>query len=133
MLKERLLTTIVHISDLHFGDLGRQDDATLSAAVVDWWRIHPLFNGYLGHQGIALRHLDEFMATMKADGAPILLITGDITANGAESQFDLVSRYLSSTITLSSGEIIGLEMPEVMGRTIPGNHDHWPGRTAKTV
>jgi len=133
MFKEQLLTTIVHISDLHFGDLGPQDDAALSAAVVDWWRIHPLFDGYLGHHGIALRHLDDFMAMMNANESPILLITGDITANGGEGQFDLARRYLSSTITLSSSDTVGLEMPQVHRGMIPGNHDHWPGRTATSL
>jgi len=132
-MRERLLTTIVHISDLHFGDLGPQDDATLSAAVVDWWRIHPLFDGYLGHHGIALRHLDDFMAAMKAEASPILLVTGDITANGGEAQFDLAFRYLSSTVTLSSSDVVGLEMPQTISWMIPGNHDHWPGRTARTL
>lgn len=133
MFREKLLTTIVHISDLHFGDLGPHDDATLSAAIVDWWRIHPLFDGYLGHHGVALRHLDDFMATMKENESPILLVTGDITANGGEAQFDLARRYLSSTITLSSNDVIGLEMPQVVDGMIPGNHDHWPGRTAKSL
>lgn len=131
--RERLLMTMVHISDLHFGDLGPNDDATLSAAVVDWWRVHPVFDGYLGHHGIALRHLADFMAEIGETSLPMLLVTGDLTANGGNAQFELVMKYLCNSITLSSGASVGLGMPEVATQIIPGNHDHWPGRTAVTM
>ena len=39
-------------------------------------------------------------------------------------------QYLQGYISLNSGASVGLGVSDALTRVIPGNHDHWPGRTA---
>ena len=132
MASERRLLTIVQISDLHFGDLrGSNDDSDLDAVAESWWQANPLFDGYLGHSGDALRHLNQAFKQLRDDESAMLLVTGDLTAVGGDSQFSLAGRYLQATAALPSGRSIGLQVGNVLvNGAAPGNHDHWPGRRA---
>jgi 3',5'-cyclic AMP phosphodiesterase CpdA len=128
-MKKRLIT-IVHVSDLHFGDLDpTSGNSNLSARAPLWWRYLKWFDGYLGHHAIALIHFwDIFINHLKKKRDVILVVTGDLTANGAASQFDLARRYLEGTLYISKQNPVGLNQHDVWSkRTVPGNHDHWPG------
>ena len=132
MPNDRRLLTIVQISDLHFGDLTASgDDADLDAAAEAWWQLNSIFDGYLGHSGDALRHLNARFAQLRDDEHAMLVISGDLTAVGSDTQFGLARSYLERTITLSTGHQIGLGVSNVLAYTaVPGNHDHWPGTRA---
>jgi DNA repair exonuclease SbcCD nuclease subunit len=123
----RRLATFVHISDLHFGELDAQDDAQVESAVPWWWRLLPLCKGYLGHHGVALRQLDDLIGLLHEEEQAVVLVTGDLSANGGERQVNLSMNYLRSTIALTTNVRTGLNDVEILSRTIPGNHDHWPG------
>jgi 3',5'-cyclic AMP phosphodiesterase CpdA len=132
MSTERLLATFVHISDLHFGDLDRSTgSASLDADAKKWWSRHRLFQGYLGHHHDALIHMEAFLSWIRnEDGEVHLIVTGDLTTVGKQSEFDLCITYLEDAIRLDPSNPIGLGLGSAGARTrtIPGNHDHWPGR-----
>lgn len=131
MPSEIRLLTFVHISDLHFGDPDPgSSNALLGAHAQNWWRIHRTFDGYLGHSGIALRHLDQRFGQLKRDEDASLFVTGDLTAVGSVSQFNTATTYLTRSVPLPSGHSVGLSESAALKFAIPGNHDHWPGMTA---
>lgn len=129
-----VLATFVHVSDLHLGDMDPQSsNARCNATPPPWWPQLRLFDGYLGHSGNALRHLHDYFHDLRRQENAQLIVTGDLTCVGSPTQFALATDYLSSTTTLPSGAPIGLRDTHVMAeRSIPGNHDHWPGVTATT-
>ena len=127
------LLTMVHISDLHFGDIAPDGDSKLESEAPGWWRHCSFFNGYLGHHAAALVDFADAFDKLQNDNDKLLLfITGDFTATGSLSQFDNAQEYLRKHI----GEIgtygpVGLELnynPYAMN-SVPGNHDHWPGNS----
>jgi hypothetical protein len=122
MPEERRLATFVQISDMHIGDLNQRNDA---AALQ--WHYHRLFRGYLGHHSAALDHLDEFVAGLFLQETDArLFVTGDLTAFGRPSQFEFARAYITGQVSLGVGNYLGLSAPTA--HSIPGNHDHWPGR-----
>jgi hypothetical protein len=123
------LATIVHVSDLHFGALDKASgDSDLSAGVPSWWRYCSYFNGYLGHHANALIHFEDIFVKLQQQENAILVVTGDLTATGADLQFKHAKNYLESTLIVGKHGPTGLKVPDVLAsRTVPGNHDHWPG------
>lgn len=125
------LATFVHISDLHFGEIDpTTDDAALDAYTEPWLRQLPWFDGYLGHGGDALRHLDSFFAAARRSENAHLIVTGDLTTVGAGHEFSLARQFLTRVSRFASGALLGLGVTDAFDRTVPGNHDHWPGRRA---
>jgi len=122
------LVTFVHISDLHIGDPDSTGNATLDAHTEAWLKRWPQFDGYLGHTGEALRHLDSFFDSLRNAEDADLIVTGDLTTVGKPSEFALVASYLTGLTHIGSALPLGLNVPDAFERTIPGNHDHWPGR-----
>jgi predicted MPP superfamily phosphohydrolase len=124
--------TILHLSDLHFGDRARGGANTeLDAQAESWWQLHKLFTGYLGSSHNALRHLSKLHTDLKraeTSTKPLLVaITGDLTTTGAAAQFDFAKQYLSGAVT-TAGAPLGLRLGSHWNRfAVPGNHDHWPG------
>lgn len=126
------LKTFVHVSDLHIGELdGTSDDAALEGHAVPWMQSLPWFDGYLGHGGDALRHLESFFRRARTLEDAGLVVTGDLTTVGKPAEFDLAHRYLGSNAPLSpNGPRLGLNVRNFAHQTVPGNHDHWPGKRA---
>lgn len=122
----RRLLTLVHISDLHFGYPCAEDGASPPA---DWRRHIKTFDGLLGHHFAALDHLTQFVKLLKLSEpspAPLIVLTGDLTACGRAEEFERASRFVTSAYEID-GNVLGLKEADVFTRTIPGNHDHWPG------
>jgi predicted phosphodiesterase len=127
------LLTLVHVSDLHVGDIDLEDgDAPLDSKPPSWWRFHGLFDGFLGHSHRALVDLAERFAQLSEEENAILVVAGDLTAVGSATQFLLARTYLESAIALEEGNPIGLGYPDAFRAATSGNHDHWPG-TRKIV
>ena len=99
----------------------------VDSAAPWWWGLVPLCKGYLGHHGVALRHLDDLIGNLREEEQAIVLVSGDLTANGGKAQLALSTEYLRSTIALTTSSRTGLNDSAILERTIPGNHDHWPG------
>jgi hypothetical protein len=125
------LLTLVHVSDVHFGDLSLAEDAPMDSEASRWWRHHARFDGFHGHHHAALVHLRqryaELRRTLDPDEQLRLVVTGDLTAFGGAMQFQLARQYLEDAIALGRGNRLGLELPDGLELAIPGNHDHWPG------
>ena len=118
------LLTLIHISDLHFGYPTAEDGALPPAC---WKRHFKVFDGLLGHHFAALEHLTQSVNVLRAQGGtPLLVVTGDLTACGKAEEFDRARSFLKSYYDLG-GPLYGLNEQDVFTRTIPGNHDHWPG------
>ena len=114
------LLSFLHISDLHFGEPPAHA-APLPASLrhLSWC------DGWLGHDFRAVKALSDF-ATEHDDLTPHMVITGDMTACGKPAEFDTATRYVQTSIKVGIGRY-GLRHKHVLNRSIPGNHDHWPG------
>jgi len=129
MATDRVLLTVLHISDLHFGDkLGGYGIDHLSAGLPPLISRFPQFDGLPGHHYKALSALHDFYKRFwgRHPTCPVI-VTGDITANGAETQFDLAHLYLGDQ-TDEPNFGLGLGRPQWPDNSISGNHDQWPGR-----
>lgn len=118
------LATFVQISDLHFGF---PDQGPALDAEIDWdWRVLEVYDGFLGHHEIALAHLEEFYSALVDREQAMLIVTGDLTTVGHESQFEMADEYLRDELQ-PIRRSLGLHSSDWKSRSIPGNHDHWPG------
>ncbi len=121
-MQSRLLS-IVQISDLHFGDSVRGGGAPDPALL----RASPIFEGWLDHHFQGVRQLQQFFrGVCRRDPAAMMVVTGDLTSNGADPQFALAAGFLGASGAQSPFGF-GLGLPNWRERTIPGNHDQWPG------
>jgi hypothetical protein len=121
-MAEERLHTLLHVSDLHFGVPPAN---TPGGQPPTQWRHLKLADGWLGHNDSALVHLEDFALDL-ADESPTLVVTGDLTACGKVSEFEMARDYLIREIALPS-RVVGLRVPTLLARTISGNHDQWPG------
>jgi len=130
MPKQKLLATLLHISDLHIGNIDpATGDAAISAAVQLGLDNFPVFDGLLGHRARALRELAEFVRRLEASDEPFqIIVTGDLSRQGEAPELALARRYVESEIDLNppNGRYVGLYAGGI-SHTIPGNHDHWAG------
>jgi 3',5'-cyclic AMP phosphodiesterase CpdA len=127
------LATFLHISDLHFGDVDphsqHKDAATdpLIASLAS--NTGPVWDGLLGHSYGSLVRLEKLHAKLQAEENSSLIVTGDLTAYGAESQFATATEFLGGLLwppTVATH--IGLRQKSWKLTSIPGNHDHWCGK-----
>jgi hypothetical protein len=126
-----LLETFVQISDLHIGGVldPTTGDAEISAAAAAAYSNSPWFDGLLGHHGVALEALDEFLAGLRKSGEAFrLIVTGDITRCGHFMDFSVGVKYITDSVDLRPPNLrmAGLYMKAVE-LVIPGNHDQWGG------
>lgn len=130
MPKQKLLATLLHISDLHIGSLDpNTGDAAISQAVQFGLDNFPIFDGLLGHHATGLRALAEFVEDLRASDEKFqILVTGDLSRNGDAHELALARRFFESEIDIlpPNGDYVGLH---AAGKVIaiPGNHDHWAG------
>jgi hypothetical protein len=118
------LATFVHISDLHFGHI---DPVSLNAQAPGLWAKHSGFDGLLGHSYNSLRRLEKFFDQMRKTENARLIVTGDLTTVGHPDQFTMAAGFLGGILRFPKGNPIGLRAPDWRDRSVPGNHDHWPG------
>jgi 3',5'-cyclic AMP phosphodiesterase CpdA len=127
-----LLATLVHISDLHIGDIDPSTGNASANALAAWVvKKFSAFDGLLGHQGRSLQDLTRFWKTYPrpARGLFRLIVTGDYTRCGGATEFQTVKEYLTSEVNLGttlSPSRTGLKLP-ALPAGIPGNHDQWGG------
>ncbi len=126
------LVTLLHVSDLHFGNLDLIGGSSiLEPEVPAWWRWHRSFDGFMGHHFRAVAQLADFFRNLRKVNPDLkLIVTGDVTAYGTPAQFDLAREYLTNAADMGGAMPLGLGVQDAVQRTIPGNHDHWPGTGA---
>lgn len=119
------VATIVHISDLHIGELDQFGNAVLSPKLVSAINKFPLFDGLIGHSGQALADLVDFVANLNPS---FVIATGDMSRYGATVELLIARHFLESEIDLQPplGNWMGLRLHK-RSISIPGNHDHWGG------
>jgi DNA repair exonuclease SbcCD nuclease subunit len=126
-----LLKTFVHVSDLHIGDIDpRSGDARVSPAAGYAYQNLTYLDGLLGHQGRALRELEEFCAQFTERREQFeLVVTGDFTRCGGPSEIATARAFLGSSVDLNppAGNLVGLRLGAVPVASITGNHDQWGG------
>jgi UDP-2,3-diacylglucosamine pyrophosphatase LpxH len=115
--------TFIHISDLHFGPV---DPNTMDSAIPRLWECYPWFDGLLGHSYHAAVKLDRFFGQMKQE-APVLIVTGDITACGSEDEYSTARDFLGDELRPPKGNYVGLGRTSWNDHAVSGNHDNWPG------
>lgn len=134
---ERLI--LVHLSDLHFGDemyplLGSGNQKPTTPNTSKFLKNVPLVSAVYGHDLSALDHLEIRIDQLADDrnwGEDAkLVITGDLTAQGHDSEFALSQTYVRSRFATNRRVKFGLEQvlesDEIL--SVPGNHDHWEGK-----
>ncbi|MCE9582195.1 MAG: metallophosphoesterase [Planctomycetes bacterium] len=126
-MPDRLLSTFIHVSDTHIGELDpRTGDAALGHDVLMRWKKDRHFYGFLGHTHVALSQFAEFYRRLRDSEGARLIHTGDVTRWGGAAQFALAKRYFEKRLPTPEGDV-GLDDPHALELAIPGNHDHWPG------
>ena len=130
MPDEQLLLTVLHISDLHFGEILEGENADqLSARVPPFLAKFPHLEGLLGHHYKGVAALHDFYSTLwelQDSQKPVVIVTGDVTAYGAPNQFSIANGFLGAE-TPQSLFPIGLGVPDWQFSSISGNHDYWSG------
>jgi Calcineurin-like phosphoesterase len=126
------LLTILHVSDLHIGEVDpASGDALVSPLAARLFSNLTWFDGVLGHHSRGLDDLHRFLIDMrKRDDHPVLVVSGDLTRVGGAIEFDNAADYLSVGLDKSPplGNYVGLGFQSWRASSIPGNHDHWPGK-----
>src|SRR5262249_11937629 len=118
------IATLLHVSDLHCGPV---DPKTMDSRIPALWQKLPWFDGLFGHSYHAMVKLERFHDRTLADEAPVLLVTGDITACGSEDEYSTAHVFLSGELTPPKGNHIGLRTGDWNRLAVSGNHDNWPG------
>src|SRR6267378_2341193 len=94
------LATFVQISDLHFGLAEPSDLDRRTHGIIQVTRI---FDGLFGHSTRSLRYLRKFLWDIcEAAGDPHdvhLIVTGDVTATGADAEVRLAKNYFENRKT----------------------------------
>jgi hypothetical protein len=134
-MANNLLLTLLHISDLHIGDIDpTSGDNVLNAAALAWWQAHRAFDGYLGHTSRALSQLQDLYLDLVERKPFHVVVTGDLTTTGSAAQYSTVIAYLERHLfDPSTKTSIGLRLGKTGYTAIPGNHDHWPGAPCTLV
>jgi hypothetical protein len=126
------LATFVHISDLHFGDIDpNTGDIIQDTKPSRIMASISCFDGLLGHSNKALARFEKFFTQIRQDENAQLIITGDLTCVGKPEQFSTADEYLRDKLLPPKGNYLGLSVTDWKARTVPGNHDQWPGN--KTI
>jgi len=126
---------IFHISDLHFGgELYPQwmrEDAPLVKAGPPLYTYIPLVReivtGLYPHDPSACMELENLIANQileRQPGRVLLVVSGDLTALGFDSEFAIALSYLRSRLQTSWSDSLGLGGLGMETLVVAGNHDH---------
>jgi hypothetical protein len=124
------LATFVHVSDLHIGDIDPVNgDALVSPLAATVFSNTRWMDGLLGHHGRALQDLAAFFVHLQHEKEEAkLIVTGDYSRCGSNSELQLAADFIQSHIDLNPPlqNFVGLGLgPQKL--SIPGNHDQWGG------
>ena len=118
------LLTMVHISDLHLGRMGKSG---FDARAPKLWAKWKHFDGLLGHSYLSLVRLEQLFSRLRTEEQAVLVITGDLTTVGNSDEYATARDYLGNILKPPKGNYLGLKDAKWKDLCIPGNHDHWPG------
>lgn len=127
----QLLATFIQISDLHIGEIDpTSGNSALSRVATRLASNFSHLDGLLGHHSRGLEELADFVSNNKpSQGQFRLIVTGDMSRRGANTELALARQYLLGHIDLTPphGNNVGLGLQPHELMCIPGNHDHWGG------
>lgn len=133
------LFRLVHISDLHFGgEIQPRRSTPGRVAAASLLPPPPVPNGWSTHELAACEDLVVYLKNLRRSlGAPRwgLVISGDLTITGDDSEFSLAQTFFKREIQPSI-QAMGVgcgELGFAFDRSVPGNHDHWRGSRAATA
>ena len=116
---------LLQVSDLHFGDIPAGFSVPPSAPSPKLIALSPLFEGQLGHHSLGVLALKNFYDKLRRQGGDFdMVVTGDVSANGAVAQFELADGFLG-TGPSQFGYQLGRQA--WADTSISGNHDNWDG------
>lgn len=139
MGEPRPIATLVHISDLHFGNNFSTDETILKKFIA----ILPVVRYYRGlytHSFKAVRAMEnkvnQILKQRKDEKIPsCVVVTGDLTSSGEKYQFEIVNTFLRNAISVNADTEVGLKLGHKLKKivnnsepalfVIPGNHDAW--------
>jgi hypothetical protein len=118
------MINLVQISDLHFGP------SCFNAKVG-------FLSGFYPHDVVLCKALENFLDEdifqiegVTLDSPPFLVMNGDLTSTGKDSEFEVAYTFLfsqHSVVANNRERRVGLMQKELEYAGIPGNHDHWAG------
>lgn len=133
---EKLIATLIHISDLHFGDKFTTDETLLKKLLM----LVPFLRGTYAHSYEAARALavrvNQILKNRKEKEIPAgVVFTGDLTSSGEKGEFLVGTTFLRGAhwtgAKWSVGLNLGEDRPEIDFKSspalffVPGNHDIW--------
>ncbi len=107
------LGTLVHISDLHFGNKFTADEKLMKRMLASL----PFAQGLCGHSYQAARALalrvNQIIHDRRSKKIPVCVVfTGDLTRSGEEGEFVVGSTFLRKAHSTGAGRSVGLELVE---------------------
>ncbi|SOE87725.1 Calcineurin-like phosphoesterase [Burkholderia sp. YR290] len=115
------LKTYMHISDLHFAGPNQRSWYDPIAQYL------PFLDGLVGHDPGNLFRLEGcYKLLRKSEPDLELVVTGDLTAQSINSEFDEAENFLGRR--QSGFPFSGLGNSNWAKFSVPGNHDQWPGK-----
>lgn len=122
---------LVHLSDLHIGSVFR--NVNFRSRMPQPFN---LLGGLDGHDSLLCEMLRDILREIRADlgmsndESMHYVVSGDLTRSGSEQDFAMCWLFLESGWRYNiKTEVVGLNLGRDHAFTIPGNHDHWEGRT----
>jgi 3',5'-cyclic AMP phosphodiesterase CpdA len=130
-MEPKPLLTMLHVSDLHIGEIDSSSgDALYAPASLRVLANCSWFDGVVGHHARGLEDLASFYNKQLRKLKPNLavIVSGDLTRVGNDPEFTNARDFLYTRLALPHRSV-GLELNSTNTTmcTIPGNHDHWPG------
>ncbi|MGV7030585.1 metallophosphoesterase family protein [Methylobacterium symbioticum] len=125
---DETLYRLLQVSDLHFGNIPAGQSTASSAPSPRLIGLNPLFDGQLGHHAAGVLALNDFHARLRrrCEGFD-MVVTGDVTANGAVGQFDLAGSFLGAGPSQFGFQLGRSDWADT---GISGNHDQWNGNNS---
>jgi Calcineurin-like phosphoesterase len=122
---ERII--LVHLSDIHIGSIrnGFYNPASVRG-------------GLNGHYPLALGRLQQAILNLPGDLGGIdaderlnFVVSGDLSCSGLFTDLVLAHSYLRGLLVndYAAADVVGLSIPHGCFATVPGNHDHWNGKS----
>ena len=121
---ERII--LVHLSDIHIGSIrnGFYDPAKPRG-------------GLNGHSPLLLSRLQQAILNipielgMGTEERLNFVVSGDLSCSGLFTEFVMAHSYLRGLLVndYRASDVVGLNIPHGCFATVPGNHDHWNGKS----
>ncbi len=131
-----ILGTLVHISDLHFGEKFSTDENTFKKLLASLpYLKNTCAHSYQAAGALSIR-INQILEDRKDNNIPAgVVFTGDLTRSGEDGEFIVGTTFLRGAHHTGTRQSVGLRLGNDMSEVdfnstpslfyVPGNHDIW--------